>query len=158
MKSVVGAVIGVAVGFGATAFATSGAVEAGRPELARATATELDGDDLAADELLKITVTEEESLRLAAVEVLGEMGSARARAVLGVVLHTNRMATVRAAAADQLGNRGDGESLFALALALETETDSEVRDVISANLARNLPVEPEPEPPRLPEVAMAHAG
>lgn len=129
----------------------SAAVETAKPVVVHASATELDGADLAVDELLKIANTEEESLRMAAVEVLAEMGSTRARAVLGVILHTNRMATVRAAAADQLGNLGDGESIFALALALEMERDAEVRDVIQANLERNLPV----EPVRLPEVAMA---
>jgi HEAT repeat protein len=137
----------------------STAVDTVKPILARVTATEIDGNDLAVDELLKIAASEEESLRLAAVEVLGEMASTRARAVLGVVLYSNGLPTVRAAAADQLGNFGDGESVFALALALEMEHDSEVRDVIAANLERNLPIEPEPiATPGRPEVAMADAG
>lgn len=137
----------------------SAAVAMMKPVIARATATEIDGNDLAVDELLAIASQEDESLRLAAVEVLGEMGSTRARAVLGVILYSNRLATVRASAADQLGNFGDGEAMFALALALEMEKDSEVRDVIAANLERNLPVEPEPvATPGRPEVAMAHAG
>ena len=135
------------------------AVETSNPVLARVTATEVDGNDLAVDELLKIATSEDESLRLAAVEVLGEMASTRARAVLGVILYSNRLATVRAAAADQLGNMGDGESVFALALALEMEHDTEVRDVIAANLERNLPLEPAPiATPGRPEVAMADAG
>lgn len=137
----------------------SAAVAMVKPVLARATATEIDGNDLAVDELLKIASHEDESLRLAAVEVLGEMGSTRARAVLGVILYSNRLATVRASAADQLGNLGDGEAVFALALALEMEKDAEVRDVIAANLERNLPIEPEPiATPGQPDVAMAHAG
>lgn len=134
-------------------------VETSKPVLARVTATEVDGNDLAVDALLEIANTEDESLRLAAVEVLGEMASARSRAILGVILYSNKLATVRAAAADQLGNLGDGEAVFALALALEMEADSEVRDVIAANLERNLPVEPAPMPlPGRPEVAMADAG
>lgn len=141
----------------------SAAVPTAKPVVARATATEIDGNDLAVDELLKIAMNEEESLRIAAVEVLGEMSSVRARAVLGVILHANAMATVRAAAADQLGNLGDGESVLALALALDAERDPEVRDVISANLERNLKLEPLPE--ATPETVapievavMAHAG
>ena len=167
MKTIVAAAVVAAAGvmglnaWGATdpfeEVKVSSAVDTLRPVIARVTATELDGNDLAVDELLKIATEEDESLRLAAVEVLGEMASTRARAVLGVILYSNRMATVRAAAADQLGNFGDGESMFALALALERERDGEVRDVITANLERNLPVEPAPMPGR-PEVAMANAG
>lgn len=137
----------------------SAAVAMRKPVLARASATEVDGNDFAVDELLKIASNEDESLRLAAVEVLGEMGTTRARAVLGVILYSNRLATVRASAADQLGTLGDGEAVFALALALEMEKDSEVRDVIAANLERNLPIEPEPmATPGQPEVALADAG
>lgn len=137
----------------------SAAVAMVKPVIARATATEIDGNDLAVDELLKIASNEDEDLRLAAVEVLGEMGSDRARAVLGVILYSNRLATVRAKAADQLGNLGDGEAVFALALALEMEKDAEVRDVIAANLERNLPIEPAPiATPGQPQVAMADAG
>ena len=167
MKAIGFGVAVVVAVFGVKAFAAAGvieelptaAVETENPVLARASASELDGDDYAVDELLKIATTEDEEFRIAAVEVLGEMASVRSRAVLGVILHSNPMATVRAAAADQLGNLGDGESLFALALALETEPDAEVRDVIQANIERNLPVEPAPEEtPRLPGVAMLHAG
>ena len=119
----------------------SAVVDTAKPVIARASATEIDGDDLAVDELLKIANYESEELRLAAVDVLAEMSSTRARAVLGVVLYSNSMPTVRAAAADKLGDYGDGEALYALALALEMERDAEVRDVIAANLERNLPVE-----------------
>ena len=119
------------------------AIDTARPVVARASATELDGDDLAVDELLKISNQEAEDLRLAAVEVLAELSSTRARAVLGVILYSNSMPTVRAAAADKLGDFGDGEALYALALALEMERDAEVRDVIAANLERNLPVDEE---------------
>ena len=167
---VVALVAGVVMGWNASAGTTdplsdearpSAAVAMVKPVIARASATEIDGNDLAVDELLKIASNEDEGLRLAAVEVLGEMGSTRARAVLGVILYSNRLATVRASAADQLGNLGDGEAVFALALALEMEKDAEVRDVIAANLERNLPIEKNPEPmatPGKPEVAMAHAG
>lgn len=168
MKTIVAVAVAAVAVMGLNAWATTdplqevkptGAVETANPVLARVTATEIDGNDLAVDELLKIATNEEESLRLAAVEVLGEMASTRARAVLGVILYSNRMATVRAAAADQLGNFGDGESMYALALALEMEPDAEVRDVIVANLERNLPIEPAPMPtPGRPEVAMANAG
>jgi HEAT repeat protein len=106
--------------------------------------TDANGDDLAIDELLKITDNEEESLRIAAVQVLGEMATPRAKAILGVILYGNSMGTVRAAAADQLGNFGDGDSVFTLALALETERDAEVRDVIAANLERSLPADNAP--------------
>lgn len=102
---------------------------------------QVDGNDLAVDELLKIAFNEDESLRIAAVQVMGDMGTGHARAALGIVLYGNSMGTVRAAAADQLGNLGDGESVFALALALETERDDEVRDVINANVAKSLPSE-----------------
>ena len=97
------------------------------------------GDDKAVDELLKICGTEEESLRIAAVQVLAEIGTPRAKAALGIVLYGNSMGTVRAAAADQLGNLGDGDSVYTLALALDSERDVEVRDVITPNLEKNLP-------------------
>ena len=119
----------------------TGVVPSAHPSVARAIATEVDGNDLAVDELLKIAFNEEESLRIAAVEVMGDMKTPRARAALGIVLYGNSMGTVRATAADQLGNLGDGESVFALALALETEHDVEVRDVIAANVEKNLPSE-----------------
>jgi HEAT repeat protein len=126
---VVALVAGVVMGWNASAGTVdplseanpSAAVAMVKPVIARASATEVDGNDFAVDELLKIASNEDESLRLAAVEVLGEMGSTRARAVLGVILYSNRLATVRASAADQLGNFGDGEAVFALALALEME-------------------------------------
>lgn len=141
----------------------SAAVPTSKPVVLLPSATELDGNDLAVDELFKIAMNEDESLRIAAVEVLGEMKSVRARAILGVILHANGTATVRAAAADQLGNLGDGESMLALAMALDVERDLEVRDVISANLERNLTLEalPEatPEPVKPVEVAaMSYAG
>lgn len=117
---------------------SEGAVSNGVRVVVKAARTEIDGNDLAVDELLKIASFEEESLRLAAVEVMGEIGTPRAKAVLGIVLYGNSMGTVRAAAADQLGAFGDGETLFALALALEKERDSEVRDVIASNLERGL--------------------
>lgn len=120
-------------------------VPSAHPTVARAVATEVDGNDLAVDELLKIAFNEEESLRVAAVEVMGDMATPRARAALGIVLYGNSMGTVRAAAADQLGNMGDGESVFALALALDSERDVEVRDVIAANVEKNLPSE-NPQP------------
>ncbi len=103
--------------------------------------TEIDGDDLAVDELLKIAAFEEESLRIAAVEVMGEIANTRARAALGIVLYGNSMGTVRAAAADQLAKFQDGETVFTLALALETEKDHEVRDVIAANLEKCLSID-----------------
>ncbi|HVO31770.1 MAG TPA: HEAT repeat domain-containing protein [bacterium] len=105
----------------------------------RTAVTEFDGNDYAVDELLKISFNEEESLRIAATEVLGDIGTPRARAALGIVLYSNSMGTVRATAADQLGNLGDGESVFALALALDAEKDAEVRDVITANIEKSLP-------------------
>ena len=120
---------------------STGVVPSAHPSVARAVATEVDGNDLAVDELLKIAFNEDESLRIAAVEVMGDMKTPRARAALGIVLYGNSMGTVRASAADQLGNLGDGECVFALALALETERDVEVRDVIAANVEKNLPSE-----------------
>ncbi len=105
----------------------------------RTAVTEFDGNDYAVDELLKIAFNEEESLRIAAVEVMGDMGTPRARAALGIVLYGNSMGTVRATAADQLGNLGDGESVFTLALALDSEKDAEVRDVITAHSEKSLP-------------------
>ena len=120
---------------------------------------EIDADEIAVDELLHIAGSEEESLRIAAVEVLGEMKTTRARAVLGVILYSNGLATVRAKAADQLGNLGDSESLFALALALEWEKNEEVRAVISANIDRNLLTEPTPESqPGAPVAMLSNAG
>jgi HEAT repeat protein len=131
----------------------SGVVPSAKPNYTRGAVTEVDGNDLAVDELLKIAFSEEESLRIAAVQVMGDTGTPRARAALGIVLYGNSMSTVRAEAADQLGNLGDGESVFALALALETERDSEVRDVISANVERNLPSEND-----APGIAVARAN
>ena len=141
----------------------SAAVPTSKPVVLLPSATEVDGNDLAVDELHRIAMNEEESLRIAAVQVLGEMKSVRARAILGVILHANGFPTVRAAAADELGDLGDGESMLALAMALDVERNEEVRDVISANLERNLTLEalPEatPEPAKPVEVAaMAYAG
>lgn len=149
MKNGIFAVVTLTLGFLAVpALAeTSGIVDAtgnvamARPTTARGAATEVDGNDLAVDELLKIAFNEDESLRIAAVQVMGDIATPRARAALGIVLYANSMGTVRATAADQLGNMGDGEAVFALALALETERDVEVRDVIAANVERNMPSE-----------------
>ncbi len=116
-------------------------VPTGQERVVRARATEVAGNDLAVDELLRIARLEEESLRIAAVEVLGEMSSPRARAVLGVVLYSNTSPVVRAAAAHQLGRAGDGEAVFTLALALESERDAGVREVIASNVERNLALE-----------------
>jgi len=116
-------------------------VATGRELPIKSSKTELDGDDMAANELLKIANSEEESLRVAAVQVLGEMGTPRAKACLGIVLYGNSMGTVRAAAADELGNIGDGEAVYTLAIALDTERDSEVRSVINANIERALPAD-----------------
>lgn len=113
-------------------------VSNGQNVIVKSARTEVDGNDLAVDELLKIASYEDESLRIAAVEVLGEIATPRARAALGIVLYRNSMGTVRASAAEQLGAMGDGETIFTLALALETERDGEVRDVIAANIERNL--------------------
>lgn len=113
-------------------------VSNGKNVIVKSARTEVDGNDLAVDELLKIASYEDESLRIAAVEVLGEIATPRARAALGIVLYRNNMGTVRATAAEQLGALGDGETIFTLALALETERDGEVRDVIAANIERNL--------------------
>lgn len=120
----------------------SGMVSNGKPTVSKGAQTDVDGSDLAVDELLKIASFEEESLRLAAVKVMGEYATPRARAALGITLYGNSMGTVRAAAAEELANYGDGETVFTLALALETERDQEVWEVIAANLERNLTVEP----------------
>jgi hypothetical protein len=131
----------------------SAMVSNGSPVVVKVATTEIDGDDLAVDELLKIASFEEESLRIAAVEVMGEIANARARAALGIVLYGNSMGTVRAKAADELAKWNDGETVFTLALALETERDHEVRDVIAANLEACLTVDAE-----APGVAVAKAA
>lgn len=141
MKNVLIAAIVLAapVAYAGEAIITNAAVvPTVHPIVAKGSVTEFDGNDFAVDELLKIAFNEEESLRIAAVEVMGEIGNPRARACLGIVLYGNSMGTVRAAAADQLGNMGDGESVYALALALDSEKDDEVRDVIEANIEKNL--------------------
>lgn len=101
-----------------------------------------DGDESAVDELLIAASVESRRARMAAVRVLGDARTVRARAALGIVLYANDVAEVRVAAARQLGRIGDPASVNALAAALEDEEAPEVRAAIVEEIERNLPDAP----------------
>jgi hypothetical protein len=116
-----------------------------RPVFDREVVAEED-DEAAVSELFGAASVETERVRLAAVAVLGEMRTARSRATLGIVLHANSLASVRIAAAHQLGLIGDAPSLLALAMARPSEADPKVVAAIDHELESSLPVEMPPRP------------
>lgn len=117
----------------------------GTPVMARTPAIELTDDQEPVDDLYDAAATAgNPKIRIACIEVLGDLRSARSRGALGQALHENDDSDVRAAAAKQLGRIGDEQSLYALALALENEPDPAVRAAIQSQLDHGLPVEPAP--------------
>ena len=77
-------------------------------------------------------------LRLAATEVLAEIGGERATAALSQVLWENQK-EVRMRAARALAKLGTPEALSAMACALETEREREVRVLLRALIIESLP-------------------
>lgn len=106
-----------------------------------AQATSDDFMDIAVDELLRISRTEEVDLRVAAVEVLGEIKTERAVATLGVILYENPYVQVRQTAAFVLGQIGTDNALEAIAVAMEYESDPQVRDAQMQAIGMALPDE-----------------
>ena len=94
---------------------------------------------IAIDELLSISRTEELHLRVASVEVLGEIASERAVATLGVILYENPYVEVRQAAAFVLGQIGTNQAIEAIAVAMEYEADPSVRRAQMKAIAMALP-------------------
>lgn len=127
------------------AYLDSGHDAEGTPVMDRTPAIELTDDQAPVDELYDAAATAgNPKIRIACVEVLGDLRSARSRGALSQALYQNDESDVRAAAAKQLGRIGDEQSLYALALALESEPDPAVRAAIQAQLDHGLPVEPAP--------------
>lgn len=91
-------------------------------------------------ELYSAAVSDRPAIRLAAVEILGELRTERAGAALGVVLYTDSSPAIRIVAARKLGAYHDAESLRILAVAHDLERDPAVRDVIAGEIAKNLPL------------------
>lgn len=103
---------------------------------------QVDADDARVDEMFRVAEVDVRRVRLAAVEVLGELKTPRARASLGTVLYRNGIPDVRAAAARKLGAFRDAESVYTLALALEEESDAKVSAVIAEEIEKSLPIQP----------------
>lgn len=95
--------------------------------------------DIAIDELLRISRTEELDLRVASVEVLGEIASDRAVATLGVILYENPHVEVRQTAAFVLGQIGTPQAIEAIAVAMEYEAEPSVRRAQMRAIALALP-------------------
>jgi hypothetical protein len=128
------------------AYLDSGHDAEGTPVLERTPAVELTDDQAPVDDLADAAATAGNTkIRIACIEVLGDLRSARSRGALSQALVQNDEAEVRTAAAKQLGRIGDEQSLYALALAIENEPDPAVRDAIQTQLDKTLPVEPGPQ-------------
>lgn len=97
---------------------------------------DLEHDEAKVIEMFSAASVEAERVRLMAVQVMGEIRSARSRAALGIVLYGNAFPSARSAAARELGKIADAPSLYTLALALDDERDPAVREVITAELDR----------------------
>lgn len=91
-------------------------------------------------ELYSAATSDRPSIRIAAVEILGELRTERAGAALGVVLYTDSNPEIRILAARKLGSYHDAEALRILAVAHDLERESVVRDVIAEEIAKNLPL------------------
>lgn len=91
-------------------------------------------------ELYSAATSDRPSIRIAAVEILGELRTERAGAALGIVLYTDSNPQIRILAARKLGSYHDPEALRILAVAHDLERDVAVRDVIAEEIARNLPL------------------
>lgn len=98
--------------------------------------------DEAVDALLSLSRTGRLEMRLAATDVLGEIGTERALAALSTILWENQ-AEVRLRAAELLSH---AEAVEVLAAALPTERDPAVRRVLLRSIAERLPMETEDLP------------